>query len=73
MSRSRPTFVSSPSLYADVPYEYAAVASAGNTVFTAGACPLDSEPSRPPSTLLGVAFLGYPEQLVEIEGIASIA
>ena len=28
--------------------------------------------ARPPSTLLGVAFLGYPDQLVEIEGIASI-
>jgi len=29
-------------------------------------------PARPPSTLLGVSFLGYPEQLVEIEGIASL-
>jgi enamine deaminase RidA (YjgF/YER057c/UK114 family) len=28
-------------------------------------------PARPPSTLLGVAFLGYPEQLVEIEAVAS--
>lgn len=27
-------------------------------------------PHRPPSTLLGVALLGYPEQLVEIEGMA---
>ena len=27
-------------------------------------------PSRPPSTLLGVALLGYPDQLVEIEAIA---
>ncbi len=27
-------------------------------------------PARPPSTLLGVAFLGYPEQLVEIEAVA---
>jgi enamine deaminase RidA (YjgF/YER057c/UK114 family) len=27
-------------------------------------------PARPPSTLLGVDFLGYPEQLVEIEAIA---
>jgi enamine deaminase RidA (YjgF/YER057c/UK114 family) len=26
--------------------------------------------ARPPSTLLGVAMLGYPEQLVEIEAIA---
>ncbi len=30
------------------------------------------EPFRPPSTLLGVAFLGYQDQLVEIEGIAVI-
>ena len=133
MSGSGPTFVSPPGLYAGVPYEYAAVAPTGGAVFTAGACPLDTEghvvapgdheaqaraavanlitaleaagaeagdlvkttvyvvaaeradlvrvwrvveealaPSRPPSTLLGVAFLGYPEQLVEIEGIASI-
>lgn len=27
----------------------------------------------PPSTLLGVKFLGYPEQLVEIEAIALVA
>jgi enamine deaminase RidA (YjgF/YER057c/UK114 family) len=27
-------------------------------------------PTRPPSTLLGVSLLGYPEQLVEIEAIA---
>jgi enamine deaminase RidA (YjgF/YER057c/UK114 family) len=26
--------------------------------------------ARPPSTLLGVSFLGYPDQLVEIEAIA---
>ena len=30
-------------------------------------------PSRPPSTLLGVAALGYPDQLVEIEAIARAA
>ena len=29
-------------------------------------------PHRPPSTLLGVAALGYPEQLVEIDGIAAL-
>lgn len=29
-------------------------------------------PARPPSTLLGVAALGYPDQLVEIEAIAVI-
>ena len=27
-------------------------------------------PSRPPSTLLGVSFLGYRDQLVEIEAVA---
>lgn len=27
-------------------------------------------PARPPSTLLGVAALGYPNQLVEIEAVA---
>jgi hypothetical protein len=26
---------------------------------------------REPSTLLGVSFLGYPEQLVEIEAVAA--
>ena len=119
-------------LFPGTPYEYAAVAPEGSLVFTAGACPLDSEgrvvgegheeqarqalaklrtvladqgsgfehvlkttvyvvtqdrtelvgawnvveeafaPSRPPSTLLGVALLGYPEQLVEIEAIAVV-
>ena len=29
-------------------------------------------PHRPPSTLLGVSCLGYPNQLVEIDGIAAI-
>jgi enamine deaminase RidA (YjgF/YER057c/UK114 family) len=29
-------------------------------------------PHRPPSTLLGVTVLGYPDQLVEIEGIAAL-
>src|SRR5579871_392960 len=29
-------------------------------------------PFRPPSTLLGVATLGYPEQLVEIDAIAAL-
>jgi enamine deaminase RidA (YjgF/YER057c/UK114 family) len=38
----RPEFVSSPSLYAGAPYEYAAVAPEGaRLVFAAGACPLD--------------------------------
>jgi enamine deaminase RidA (YjgF/YER057c/UK114 family) len=117
---------------AEVPYEYAAVAPSGATLFTAGACPLDQagrvvapgdhgaqaeravdnllavleghgagpadlvkttvfvvgarpdlvavwgvvaarlRPHRPPSTLLGVTALGYPDQLVEIEGIAAL-
>lgn len=133
VTASKPTFVSSSALHADVPYEYAAIAASGSTVFTAGACPLDADgvvvapgdheeqarvavanlltalaatgadaqdlvkttvyvvarergdlvrvwqiveaafaPARPRSTLLGVALLGYPEQLVEIEAIASI-
>jgi enamine deaminase RidA (YjgF/YER057c/UK114 family) len=29
-------------------------------------------PHRPPSTLLGVAMLGYADQLVEIDGIAAL-
>jgi enamine deaminase RidA (YjgF/YER057c/UK114 family) len=29
-------------------------------------------PQRPPSTLLGVAMLGYVDQLVEIDGIAAL-
>ena len=29
-------------------------------------------PLRPPSTLLGMAFLGYAEQLVEIEAVALV-
>jgi enamine deaminase RidA (YjgF/YER057c/UK114 family) len=29
-------------------------------------------PQRPPSTLLGVSCLGYPNQLVEVDGIAAI-
>jgi enamine deaminase RidA (YjgF/YER057c/UK114 family) len=117
-------------LYPDTPYDYAA--SAAGLLFTAGACPLDSDgivvagglegqahaamdnllavldregssvesivkttvyvatrdreelerawsvveerlaPARPPSTLLGVSVLGYPDQLVEIEAIARV-
>ena len=30
-------------------------------------------PHRPPSTLLGVAVLGFEDQLVEIDGIAAIS
>jgi enamine deaminase RidA (YjgF/YER057c/UK114 family) len=29
-------------------------------------------PARPPSTLLGVSALGYPGQLVEIDGVAAL-
>lgn len=120
-------------LFRGTPYEYFAVAPEDALVFTAGACPLDSEgrvvavgdhqgqarqalanlrvalaeagsdfdhvlkstvyvvaaeraelvrtwsvveeafaPSRPPSTLLGVSLLGYPDQLVEIEAVAVV-
>jgi len=128
----KPEFVSPASLYADAPYEYAAIAPEGaRLVFAAGACPLNQagdvvapgdyetqartalenlraaleaagsgldrvlkstvyvassdrtnlvrawrvvedgfSPARPPSTLLGVAALGYDGQLVEIEAVA---
>ena len=123
--------IHTPGLYAGVPYSYAATAEPGSTVFTAGACPIDSEGTvvargdivgqtrqtldnllvalrsagcvfedvvkttvyvasgdraelvaawevvearfgraGPPSTLLGVAALGFPDQLVEIEAVA---
>jgi enamine deaminase RidA (YjgF/YER057c/UK114 family) len=127
----RPEFVSPPGLYAEAPYDYAALAPPGaRLVFAAGACPLNDAgevlapgdyelqaraaldnlrvaleaagsgfdhvlkttvyvassdraqlvrvwrvveesfaPARPPSTLLGVAVLGYPGQLVEIEAV----
>lgn len=119
-------------LYMGAPYDYTAVAEDARLVFTAGACPLDSNgivvapgdheaqarqalanlgialeqvgsdlahvlkttvyvasadrgdlvrvwnvveagfgAARPASTLLGVASLGYPEQLVEIEAVAA--
>ena len=52
-----------------VPYAYAAVShGVPRLVFTAGACPLDDAPS----TLLGVAILGYQNQLVEVEAIAAL-
>lgn len=119
-------------LFGGAAYDYAAVARAGATLFTAGACPIDADglvvdandhaaqarlalanlfvvlaahgagpehlvrttiyvvgtredlltvwtavadglaPHRPPSTLLGVSVLGYPNQLVEIDGIAAL-
>jgi enamine deaminase RidA (YjgF/YER057c/UK114 family) len=122
-----------PELYPGVPYSYAAIAPPGGTVFTAGACPLDTNgevvgpgdvavqtrqaidnlivaldaagcgledvvkttvyvaaskeadlavawrvveevvgTKGPPSTLLGVAVLGWPGQLVEIEAVAAL-
>jgi enamine deaminase RidA (YjgF/YER057c/UK114 family) len=125
--------IQAPGLYAGVPYSYAAIAPPGGTVFTAGACPLNSEGAvvapgdvagqarrtldnllvvlraagcgledvvkttvyvassdradlvaawavvedcfrtgGPPSTLLGVAALGFPNQLVEIEAVANL-
>jgi len=36
------TLINTPGLYAGVPYSYVAIASPGRTVFTAGACPIDS-------------------------------
>lgn len=123
--------VRSARLYSGVPYAYAARVSAGDLIFTAGACPLDEQGNvvakgdvaaqarqalanlrialedsgaatgdvvkttvyvassdrgelvaawdevaaffgehDVPSTLLGVAVLGYRDQLVEIEAIA---
>ena len=35
--------VNTRGLYEDAPYSYAAVAPPGSSVFTAGACPIDSE------------------------------
>jgi enamine deaminase RidA (YjgF/YER057c/UK114 family) len=124
--------LSPPELYEGVPYSYVAVAPAGATVFTAGACPVDADgkvvaagdaagqteraldnlivalraagcglqdvlkttvyvassdradllaawavveerfgSDGPPSTLLGVAALGFDGQLVEIEAVAA--
>jgi enamine deaminase RidA (YjgF/YER057c/UK114 family) len=37
------TLIDTPALYAGVPHSYAAIASPGRTVFTAGACPIDSQ------------------------------
>jgi enamine deaminase RidA (YjgF/YER057c/UK114 family) len=126
--------VRSARLFAGTGYAYAAKASAGDLIFTAGACPLDKRGTvvapgdliaqtrqtlanlrvalqdsgaaiddvvkttvyvassdrgelaavfdevagffgdhDVPSTLLGVALLGYPDQLVEIEAIAVTA
>ena len=125
--------IRSDSLYAGVPYAYAATSAPGSLIFTAGACPLDDNGQvvgvgdvraqtglavanlrtalaaagatfddvlkttvfvasaqqadlvaaweiveaafgdhDAPSTLLGVAALGYPDQLVEIEAVAAI-
>ena len=124
--------ITASALYAGVPYSYVAIAPAGGTVFTAGACPLDANgdvvglgdlarqtrqalenllvaldaagcgpddvvkttvyvattddadlavawrlveevfgAQGPPSTLFGVAVLGWPGQLVEIEAMAA--
>lgn len=32
----------------------------------------DLAPSRPPSTIVGVTVLGYPDQLVEIDAVAAL-
>jgi len=126
--------IRAPGLYPDAPYAYATVAAdVTRLVFTAGACPLDSDgvtvsvgdvagqaeqvmanlgvalqaagaeltdvvkttvyvaSAQPadlvaawqvvsrhfgahdaPSTLVGVAVLGYPDQLVEVEAVAAL-
>ena len=77
-----------PQLTDRAPYAYAAVASeVRRLVFTAGACPLDEDGATVavgdvvsrhfgshdvPSTLLGVAVLGYRDQLVEVEAVAAL-
>ena len=124
--------IETSALYVGAPYSYTAIAPSKNTVFTAGACPLDMDGNvvdpgnvggqtrqaldnllvaldaagcgprdivkttvyvattddadlaaawnvveelfgtdGPPSTLLGVAVLGWPGQLVEIEAVAA--
>jgi len=71
MSRDRVTLVRAAELTDAAPYAYAALPPAGaRLVFTAGACPLDEEGAS--STLLGVAVLGYPDQLVEVEAVAAL-
>src|SRR6185437_365061 len=59
MEHDRVTLVRTDELTDAAPYAYAALPPAGaRLVVTAGACPLDEEGT--PSTLLGVAVLGYP-------------
>lgn len=72
-------------LYRGVPYAYASVAAVppGGLVFTAGACPLDADgkvvavgdiPAQARQAVANLAAaLGYPDQLVEIEAIATTA
>ena len=67
--------VRSTALTDTVQYAYAAVTPPGRLVFTAGACPREVIRDAfgdhdAPSTLLGVATLGYPGQLVEVEAVA---
>jgi hypothetical protein len=61
--------VRSAALTGDAPYAYASVVPSGGPVLTAGACPLGEHDA--PSTLLGVAMLGYPGQLVEVDAVAA--
>ncbi len=69
------SLVRAPGLAPDVPDAYSAVAPSGSRlVFTAW----DVVRARfgehdPPSTLLGVAVLGYRNQLVEVEAVAAVA
>ena len=65
--------VRSAALTDTTPYAYASVTPPGRLVFTAGAWQVVRAAfgdHDAPSTLLGVAVLGYPDQLVEVEAVA---
>jgi len=68
MEHDRVTLVRTDELTDAAPYPLPPAGA--RLVFTAGACPLDEEGA--PSTLLGVAVLGYPDQLVEVEAVAAL-
>jgi len=51
---------------------YAVAADRGELVDVWAEVEAALAPARPPSTLLGVSLLGYPDQLVEIEAVAEV-
>jgi hypothetical protein len=67
--------IRSDSLYAGVPYAYAAIAATqrGDLVAAWEVVEAAFGDHDAPSTLLGVTVLGYPDQLVEIEAVAVAA